>query len=427
MTVLASLLFTVSPVSAQQTPVDETFHTDVSGTVNRVVVQNDGKLIIGGDFQTVNGQTTLNLARLSLDGSVDAGFLLDGSCTTPVRFVSILSDGRIVCQGSVQHVNGEVFGPVFRLNTNGSIDLTFRPFAGLEAHKIAVQSDGKVIYSFQAPPYLGRLNTDGSRDTTFQGAFAYSAAIEAGVDSLAIQSDGKILAGGTFNTTAGSENLVRLNQDGSLDPSYTGNPGPLLYVYHIFLQPDGKAIISGKSSPDYGAPPLFRRLNPDRGIDPTFLGDGQSLSVAAQSGDSLYTRGHQFLRLHSDGSMDNTFSIQLGGGFVSSVAIQSDGKLVAGGSFSSINGESHNNIVRLNTNDTPSAALAFKQPHNEEDRFCTTIFGVVGQRYVIEASTDFTNWNEIALETATESGIKISYPRAELPNPCFIRARLANN
>jgi uncharacterized delta-60 repeat protein len=424
-------LIVTSAVSAQQNPIDPAFQASITGSIATMVIQPDGKLIVGGAFQTVNNQPVANLTRLAPDGSIDNDFVLGGSCSSTVQSVILLTDGKIVCQGSIVTPEGQTISPLFRLNANGSIDQSFTPSPGVRAHRIAVQPDGKLVIGFQNVPYIARLNADGSLDGTFQSALTVSPAMEAGIDSLAIEADGKILVGGTFNCVMGSQNLVRLNADGSIDEDYSGAPGPLLYVYDIFLQDDGRAILSGKSAPYYGAPPLFRRLNADRAIDSSFADGSQALAVAAQSGDSLYTKGTKMLRLNLDGTVDDSFAAELAGGSVSSVAIQADQKIVAAGNFTTVNGETHNSIVRFKATvqATSDAArvLVFTQPCNSAENFCTTLSGIAGTTYVIEASSDFSHWTEITTETASESGLAISFPRSILPNPCFFRAKVATN
>jgi hypothetical protein len=204
-----------------------------------------------------------------------------------------------------------------------------------------------------------------------------------------------------------------------------------LYVYDIFLQEDGRAIISGKSAPYYGARPLFRRVNSDRTVDSSFADGSQALAIGAQSGNNLYTKGAKMVRLNLDGTVDDSFTVEVAGGSISSVAIQPDQKIVAAGNFTTVNGEPHHSIVRLNAplraDTNMTQALVFTQPCNNADNFCTTLSGIAGTTYVIEASSDFSHWTEITTETANENGLAVSFPRSALPNPCFIRAKVATN
>jgi uncharacterized delta-60 repeat protein len=428
--VLIFFLISSGAAAAQQSATDPSFQANIAGSVATMIIQPDGKLIVAGSFQTVNNQTVANLARLDADGAIDDTFVLNGT-SAPVQSAVLSADGKILCQGSIVNAEGRTISPLFRLNANGSIDQSFSPLPGLRTHRIAIQPDGKVVVGFQEAPYILRLNADGSLDSTFQAALTSSPAMEAGIDSLAVESSGKILVGGTFNCAMGSQNFVRLNSDGSLDEGYAGAAGPLLYVYDIFLEDDGRAILSGKSAPYYGAHPLFRRVNADRTLDPSFADGSQALAVAAQTGDNLYTKGAKMLRLNLDGTVDDSFAVELAGGSISSVAIQPDQKIVAAGNFTTVNGQPHHSIVRFNapwraaTNATH--ALVFTQPCNNAENFCTTLSGIAGTTYVIEASSDFSHWTEITTETADEVGLAVSFPRSMLPNPCFFRAKVATN
>ncbi len=92
-------------------------------------------------------------------------------------------------------------------------------------YSVAVQSDGKVLiggtfttYNGTSRGYVARLNSDGSLDT----AFATGAGANSQVNSVAVQSDGKILIGGDFTTYNGTSRVrvARLNSDGSLDTGF---------------------------------------------------------------------------------------------------------------------------------------------------------------------------------------------------------------
>jgi hypothetical protein len=94
--------------------------------------------------------------------------------------------------------------------------------------------------------HLGRLNADGSIDATFDpGIPATPANLD--INALALQTDGKILVGGFFSTLGGAatrNNLGRLNADGSLDTSF--DPGANDQVYALAMQADGKIVIGGE-------------------------------------------------------------------------------------------------------------------------------------------------------------------------------------
>src|SRR5262249_1432543 len=120
---------------------------------------------------------------------------------------------------------------------------------------------------------IGRLNADGSVDATFNPAANSTHAVS--VLSLAVQSDGKILIGGSFTNLGGQAcaNLARLNPDGTMDPSFNaGVPEfSLSYVRSIVVQADGRILVGGHFFSVDGQPRTnLARLNVDGTLDTAF-------------------------------------------------------------------------------------------------------------------------------------------------------------
>src|SRR5687767_14130813 len=109
--------------SAAPGDVDLSFDTDsgVNGTVNAIVVQPDGKVIIGGRFTAVKGLVRTNLARLNSDGSGDSTFTA-APLNSPVYSLALQTDGKVLV-GSDNSVHSN-FG-LTRVNTDGSADTNF--------------------------------------------------------------------------------------------------------------------------------------------------------------------------------------------------------------------------------------------------------------------------------------------------------------
>ena len=306
-------------------------------------MQSAGKVLAGGWFGTVNGATRNGLARLNSDGSLDIGFqnvLLGGNSS--VHCVAVQSNGKVLIGGWFNTVNGVPRNNIARLNSDGSLDTTFlNGLAGTGAnsvvYSVVVQSDGKALIGGSFTTVngvtrnrLARLNSDGSLDTTFLNGLT---GVNGTVYSLATQSDGKVLIGGLFPTINGvtRNNMARLNSDGSLDTGFLdGLDGANGYINSMVVQSDGKVLIGG----------WFNMIN--------WVGQN---SIA---------------RLCSDGSLDNTFQNGLSGAYgsyymgnVYSVAVQSDGKVLIGGNFSTVNGVLRNYVARLHSSneDADLAAL----------------------------------------------------------------------
>lgn len=222
-----------------------------SAAVFALARQADGKLLLGGQFNAVNGQPRNYLARLNADGSLDNGFA--ASLDSSVKAIAVQPDGRILVGGSFLRVGGALQGHLIRLEADGRLDGGFSaPFfnAGEAVSALALQRDGRILVggSFGSPALsFVRLQANGSLDA----AFVPQVSQTAGVGALALQADGKVLICGTFNRVGGQprKNLARVNADGSLDttflppaathPQYT--PG----FYAVLAQPGGISVVGG--------------------------------------------------------------------------------------------------------------------------------------------------------------------------------------
>jgi len=348
-----------------------------NGPVTAVIIQSDGKIIIGGYFNTYNGTVTNRVARLNTDGSLDAGFNTGNTGADGVVYaITVQSDGKIIIGGNFMSYNGTAINRIARLNANGTLDTTFNvggTGANTNVYVIAVQSDGKIIaggafnkYNGTATKYIARLNADGSLDTGFYVGIGANNTI----NTLTVQSNGKIITGGNFTSYNGTaiNNIARLNTNGSLDTSFIGS-GANNSVLVTTAQPDGK-IITGGGFTVYNdrIRGHIVRLNTDGSTDTNFnAGTGADNVVSVltvQSGGKIIMGGNftsyngtvtkHIARLNTNGSLDSGFNVGGSGanGMVNILAVQSDSKIIIGGSFSSYNGTSMKNIARLNADGT---------------------------------------------------------------------------
>ena len=360
---------------------DATFNvgTGLNGYVNATAIQSDGKIIIGGGFTSYNGTAINRIARLNTDGSLDATFILSTGANSNVLSTVIQSDGKIIIGGLFTTYNGTAINRIARLNTNGSLDATFIVGTGAnsDVRATAIQSDQKIIiggdftsYNGTGRNYIARLNTSGSLDITFIGGSGLNGYINA----TAIQSDGKIIIGGDFTSYNGTaiNHIARLNTDGSLDTTFDVGTGTNAFVYTMAIQSDGKIIIGGNFNTYNGIGRNYiARLNTDGTLDVTFnIGTGTSFvyTTAIQSDGKIIIGGvftsyngtaiNRIARLNTDGSLDATFNVGTGANnIVYTTAIQSDGKIIIGGVFTSYNGTARNQIARLNTDGSLDATF----------------------------------------------------------------------
>jgi uncharacterized delta-60 repeat protein len=233
----------------------------VSAAANTVAIQDyDGKIIVGGSFNTFDGQTVGRIVRLNSDGSVDTNFSTNvgTGANNIVNAIAVHPDGKILVAGSFTSWNGTTVNRIVRLNSDGTRDTAFTTNTGTAAaatvNSIAVQADGKILVAGSFTTWDGisvgrivRLNSDGTRDT----AFATNTGTGANniISPIAVQDDGKILVGGSFTTWNGTTvgRIVRLNSDGRVDTAFTTNTGTGAAgtVVTIFVQPNGQILVGG--------------------------------------------------------------------------------------------------------------------------------------------------------------------------------------
>jgi uncharacterized delta-60 repeat protein len=355
------------------------FGNNTSYFVNDLAIQNDGKILVGGSFITYNGVSQNNIIRLNTDGTKDINFITGTGFNVPadVSKISIQSDGKILIGGYFSSYQGVTENKIIRLNTDGSKDISFNTGTGFNSTPttIALQADGKILLGGNFTSYQGvnemyiiRLNVDGSKHISFNTGNGF---IGIGIRTVALQNDGKILVGGNFNSYRGvtKNGICRLNSDGSIDTSFNSGTGFMeqssnSIIFSIVIQNDGKILIGGSFNSYNGVSKgNIIRLNTDGSIDTSFnigLGFDQLVSsMALQSDGKIIVGGgftsyqgiteNRIIRLNSDGSKDTSFNSGTGfNNIVYTIVVQNDGKIVAGGYYTSYNGITENRIIRLN-------------------------------------------------------------------------------
>ena len=232
---------------------DETFTATAAGFVHALALQPDARLLVAGEFTGINGQPCHRIARLNPDGSLDQSFTLSAGVGQDIRAVVVQPDGHILVGGHFNSVAGRKQNGVARFNPDGSRDGTFRPGAGTTAFvwSLALQPDGKVLAggafeTFDRKPcrHLVRLDSGGAVDAGFDTG----SGADGTIFTVALQADGKVLVGGDFNRINQVERnrIARLNPDGSVDKTFNPGAGPNTGIRCLALQPDGRVLIGGQ-------------------------------------------------------------------------------------------------------------------------------------------------------------------------------------
>lgn len=346
-----------------------------------IAIQSDGKIVAAGDSYNGSSGWKIALMRFHADGTLDTTFGKGGKMLSSVyggaRAVAIQGDGKIVVGGlTYDGMNAFV---LIRYNTDGSPDTNFGTGGevltsmngGIAA--LAIQGDGNIVaagYSYNGVGYdfaLARyVGSNGALDTTFgSNGIVHTSTTTAfmpgsGASSVAIQSDGKIVA-------AGGSYLIRYDASGNLDPGFGLSGKVVTGSYYeqtsaVAIQLDGKIIAAGSSLNNIGGYDFaLTRYNSDGSSDTTFAGSGRvdvparnlyqlapaKVAVDKTSGMIVAAGFSQYqsaiVRFNSDGTPDfmlasSGMMILTGGSYLgynsifNDIAVQSDGKFIAAGS-----------------------------------------------------------------------------------------------
>ena len=327
------------------------------------LIQPDGRTILFGDFTSVHGTAQGRMARLLANGSLEGGLGFNPGANGPITCAALLTDGKIMIGGDFTTLQPRGTGPVFarsrlaRLLSDGTVDPTFGD-PGVTAFVLcmAVQPDGAVLVggdfngtgSFMGANRnrIARITPAGTLDTVFNPN------ANGPVYSMAVQPDGKVLLGGAFGTLSSQTRygMGRVNAATGSPESDVGLSSSHGYVYSIALQRDGRVLIGGASTIVGVAVNPLERMNADGTRDTTFnpnVTGGDVYSLALQANQKLLIGGSftavggtprsKVARVDSTGALDG-FNPNVTGCDVRSIALQADGKAQLAGSFTAING-----------------------------------------------------------------------------------------
>lgn len=364
---------------------DASFTASLANPVNAIAIQQDGSILVAGAFTTSTSPARNGLVRLRPDGSVDADFVtnLGGAFSKlSVLALAVQDDGGILVGGGFSTLGTFARKFILRLNPDGTPDPTFpagakRPEPNNSVQSIVVEPSGTILVGGQFTSYAGtaerlvRLRADGSRVETFLAGTG--AGFGSSVSAVLRQPDGKIVVAGSFATFAGTSanRIVRLNADGTRDPGFvvgTGfDGGGLSRVQCLALEADGSILAGGSFTSYDGAPaPSIARLSATGALDAAFSAavgsdDTRLVNSIVVQEDGRILVGSQptalgggasatLARLGSVGSADPAFGPGVGpDADVLALVIQPDGRLVAGGAFTTYDGASAQRIVRVFT------------------------------------------------------------------------------
>lgn len=373
---------------------DKTFQTTVLGYgVSKIEVLANNQILIAGDFNEVNGTPAYGIALLNPDGQLDPNFssgtaFISASWSySGIIGLTIQPDQKIIVTGNFTTYNGISCNGIIRLLPNGSIDPVFNT-SGVDGfiYKTLIQPDGKLIVAgnfgnCQGNPAISicRLTDNGNFDPTFQPGTTISTADF--IFDLAFQSNGKVLACGNFSSFNGQTfgGLMRLNGDGSIDPTFLGGTTTFPYIRRCLkVLPDDSFYLGGNFlgySSGIQSPRFLVKANPDGVYDPSFpIGNAfnvdpqtpdeyQIMSLDVLNDGSVICGGqfHEYggvlvkdlIRIKPDATLDYSFLPFTGcNDKVYCTAVDQNNRILVGGSFTMYDNEVHGRFIRLNEDGT---------------------------------------------------------------------------
>ncbi len=327
-------------------------------SVYSLIRQPDGKILVGGSFNRVNGFVFNNLVRLNSDGNIDAGFNINAAGpNNAIYALLVMPDSRILAAGRFTSFNGVQKTKIALLNTDGTLVSSFSaPNNFLAVYDLDFATDGKILaggVNFGVPtsdnPNPGnngsklnfiKFDTSGALDNSFQPQIGEDGRGYA----VRVQPDNKILVAGDFTTPNGVDRkfIVRFNPDGTVDTSFNSPYTVSLNLLEIL--PNGKILVGNENG--------VGRLNPDGSIDGGIQGSDSTRAVLAlPDNKTVICRTRVVYRSNADGSVNASINITQNEN-CQALALQPDGKVLIGGRFTDVAGTPRGHIARLNADFT---------------------------------------------------------------------------
>ncbi len=258
--------------------------------------------IVLGDANSMSGTSGAinNFVRLTPGGVVDPTFNSGGNgfqtmLPGVIQAIETYSDGKILLGGKFDLINETARYRIARLNADSTVDASFQVNTSgtgnyfsiiRDIYLIRAQADGKIVLTGffdyvlngETKKNFVRLNSDGSIDPTFNlipPIPDWSQILIGGQNRFQIYSDGKLMVGTSRSTNGGRLGPVKLTAGGAIDTSFTttlNSAATSMYIDDVLIQPDGKIIASGTYENNSNG--IFKsfvaRFNTDGSLDPAF-------------------------------------------------------------------------------------------------------------------------------------------------------------
>lgn len=393
-------------IKLNQEGLPETSFNNLIGTkfnqyanIKDIIVQPDGKIIVAGNFSSFDGNSSRKyLMRFLVDGNEDVAFNnnLGASFDGVPYSLALLSNGDIVVGGSFSHFNNQSRNNIIKLKSSGLEDSTFYTNLGTafnnRVSEISVDQNNNIfvggsftLFNFKSRNHLVKLSLNGQEDLNFANNFdsvLYQDS-QSSINSIVISSQKIFIAGSGLRTTSEIRNFIfRLNLDGTKDTTFAQQPlfGFNAGILDLLVQSDGKVVAGG------------------------FFNSNQG-----------YNTPNRLIRLSASGYPDYTFNNNIGTGAnsnnVNTLAVQTTGKILVGGGFSSFNNSGTKGFVRLTTGTyvPPVVDLSTSNPNIDPGGYIGLTWTVTGDAdsCVGTSSPNVLIWNgnKTPIGNGTQNGV----------------------
>lgn len=255
--------------------IDSTFYTGYGFNgegpyciINQISSAENNSYYIGGYFTRYKGISNNFIIKILSDGQIDPSFKAGTNLTSQVDDIIIQSDGKIIVLGFSTHFKYDTVSQIVRLLPTGEIDKSYKLLKRFKLKPDLVKitrDDALLVYVDHC---IIKLNNRGEIDSSFTICFSQDNEVYA----IEIQEDFKILLSGSFSEINAKQanNFIRLNEDGSIDNSFQTS-GTDIGPSTILIQPDKKIVLGGLMNLYNGETcSQIIRLLPDGNIDPSF-------------------------------------------------------------------------------------------------------------------------------------------------------------
>jgi len=343
--------------------------SQLNGAVRTITKQFDGKILVGGDF-TLYGATSCNrIIRLNTDGSYDSTFSIGTGFNGTVRSIAVQNDGKILVGGDFTQYQGVAYNYLVRLSDSGSVDASFILGTGPDGsiHTIILQTDQKILIGGEFNYYdsnfsrkIARLTTAGFFDTNFDTGFL---GFNNTVYTIALLTDGSMYVGGDFTEYDGysSSKLIKLDTNGLIDASFSVGSGFNSSVYYIQILNSLNILVTGNFT-SYNSLPNSRivELTYTGSVSLISYGSGFNSVVRKVALKTDYLLGGDFTtyqssnvsyitKLSSNGSISTNYPFPpvRFNSSVFDIYVENSSNYLVGGNFTTYNSCNVNYLTRL--------------------------------------------------------------------------------